>query len=221
MLENIDFGLGEIIYIDSYMSEDLADIDFFDIGSDILTIRYPNNYEIDLGFYGGGSEGDGFFRLLIKSTIDDSPNVFNKTFKDPNLIEPILTEAIKIIKNLKTKEEIKEPKIDNMIEDIDFGIGKIRYNSITFDLNKKIKDIDVNLLFQGLLGIDYPNDADISLYWVANYGEDGLIKDGFFDLHILTSDDENPYLFKAEFKEPNEIKLNLKKAIEIANNYRK
>lgn len=223
MFENIDFGLGEIIYNDIAfdLNLKLEEVEYIDLEQDLLRICYPNNYEIYLGFFGREELDKGSFNLSIESMLDDSPNVFNKKFREPKEIEPILTEALKIIKNLKTKEEIKEPKINNMIEDIDFGIGKIRYNSITFDLNKKVKDIDVNLLFQSLLGIDYPNDADISLYWVANYGEDGLIKDGFFDLHILTSDDENPYLFKVEFKEPIEIKPNLKKAIEIANNYKK
>ncbi len=223
MLENIDFGLGEIIYNDIAFNLNLKleEVDYIDLSEDLLRVCYPNNYEIYLGFFGRTELDKGFFNLSIESMIDDSPNIFNKKFKEPKEIEPILTEAIGIIKNLKTKEEIKESKINNMVEDIDFGIGKIRYNLITFDFNKKIKDIDFNCLFQFLLGIDYPNDINITLCWITNYGEDGLIKDGFFNLHISTLDDENPYLFKAEFKEPIEIKPNLKKAIEIANNYKK
>ncbi len=100
MFENINFYPGKIIYndIDFKLNENLENIDLAYLDEDLLNVLYPNNYEIDLGWY--GLKDDGTFCIIVHYSLDNCEPIYKKKFREPKDIEKYVLEAVNLIKKI-------------------------------------------------------------------------------------------------------------------------
>lgn len=110
--KNIDFKSGIIVYndldidLDKPLSKQTTHLD-----EDMLQVKYPLNYTLDIGWYGDVKCEGKFVLQLIKNCDWDNP-IYKKATMDLNRLEKYLQECIDLVEKLIKKgssEALDEP----------------------------------------------------------------------------------------------------------------
>lgn len=106
LLKNIDFKSGIIVYddFDIDLEKPIGEQVYLD--EDMLQVKYPQNYILDIGWYGGMNPEGRFVLQIIKNCDWDNP-IYKKTTRDLTQLEKYLQECIDVAEKLVISDQIK------------------------------------------------------------------------------------------------------------------
>lgn len=101
MLNNIDFGVGSIVYNEFHIDfEKKLDEQEDSLTEDLLQVKYPNNYLIDLGWYPECNSKGNFVLNVIYNYDWEKPVLKKVVVCNKELICDALFEAIQLVERL-------------------------------------------------------------------------------------------------------------------------
>lgn len=108
MINNIDFGVGNIVYNEFHIDfNKKLDEQEDSLTEDLLQVEYPNNYLIDLGWY-PECNANGNFVITVIYNFDWGKPILKKELDcNQDLIRNALLEAIQIVNSLLKVQDYK------------------------------------------------------------------------------------------------------------------
>lgn len=96
-MDNINFKLGKIVYNEFNIDFNVSFFEQLDcLTEDLLQVKYPGGYLLDLGWYPEYNENGRFIVQLIKENNWDCPR-YKKSCKDEKKLKKYINEIIMML----------------------------------------------------------------------------------------------------------------------------